>query len=423
MALARGRSVELQGFPSPPAFEVGGRRGHAVIHSNTHLVHRGWRVVAIDGRHFERGDPDLATALDRAQSNRRYQVVFGPDNGEEQEATDQERARRQAAAGVAAEADAEAAAAAEAEAEAIVRAREIADDERSKQAELEREAMLAREAARQREEAAEEARRKAREEQERQEALAQARAPEFSDEDGQPELRARRAALERQLAKAIGLPPRKQSDDPQQALLMALTRPEPAPAPRPKRRDDNGPCDKCDGKHATDACPHFPGAREKHADAWDQYGQKGTPCSEGSAGVAELRTGRVIAQPGDGSCLFHSLAYVLGSTSASRLRAEIADYIAENPEALVAGNPIQDWVLWDTGKDVEAYAATMRTGSRWGGAVELAVCAQLRRVQVDVYEQRARGFARISSFRAGRPGPPVSLVYGGRVHYDALELS
>jgi len=125
--------------------------------------------------------------------------------------------------------------------------------------------------------------------------------------------------------------------------------------------------------------------------------------------------------------LFHSLAYGLGRPSeASALRAQVADYIAENPELLIGGNPVKDWVLWDSGLDVKAYAKTMRSGSRWGGAVEIAVCAQLSRVPVHVYERGAKGFTRISAFDA--PGASegnrvVNVHYGGRVHYDALETT
>merc|ERR1719464_1750215 len=31
-------------------------------------------------------------------------------------------------------------------------------------------------------------------------------------------------------------------------------------------------CDKCDGPHATDKCPHFKKVREKHKDAWSMLG-------------------------------------------------------------------------------------------------------------------------------------------------------
>merc|ERR1711924_416011 len=106
-------------------------------------------------------------------------------------------------------------------------------------------------------------------------------------------------------------------------------------------------------------------------------------------------------------------------TNPTKLRADIADYIAANPDVEVASNPIKDWVLWDAGTDVASYAKTMRTGSRWGGAIEIAVCASLKRVSVHIYEKVSGGFARISTFEGGAEAKSkiVNVVYGGRVHY------
>jgi len=228
-------------------------------------------------------------------------------------------------------------------------------------------------------------------------------------------LQTQRVAAERNLEQAAGLPSRAKVKEPQKALLTALSR---APA-----KNDTGPCDKCDGPHATDACPHFKKARDKHKDAWDHYGDAGSGDDQGEKRKL-VRNGRVVPQPGDGSCLFHSLAHGLGSVSASELRARLADYITSHPDVEVAGNPIKDWVLWDSGLDTTTYAKSMRSGSRWGGAVELAVCAKVQRVQVDVYERSAGGFIRISSFETDGCAAlsTVNLLYGGRVHYDALVL-
>ena len=50
----------------------------------------------------------------------------------------------------------------------------------------------------------------------------------------------------------------------------------------------NGPCDKCDGAHATERCPHFKGkARDKHKDAWDKYGATGDGGDDGDGEVGE----------------------------------------------------------------------------------------------------------------------------------------
>lgn len=303
-------------------------------------------------------------------------------------------------------------------------------------AEAEKRRQDAEEAEKQRRDAEEAARRREREQEEErrrkeQDAAARRRAPAEAEEAARKreqererehtvELVIERKAAEKSLQKSTGLPPREQVAEPQKALMEALTGKARAAAPPRKAQ---GPCDKCDGPHDTDACPHFKKQRDKHKDAHDRYGKKGQ-AEAGDEKPVILKNARVLPQPGDGSCLFHSLSHGLRATNAAQLRAEIADFIAANPTVEVADNPIKDWVLWDSGMDTAAYAKSMRSGSRWGGAVELAVCAKVRRVRVDVYERCAGGFARISSFEGGGSGNEraVSLLYGGRVHYDALQV-
>ena len=83
-------------------------------------------------------------------------------------------------------------------------------------------------------------------------------------------------------------------------------------APAPKKK--TGPCDKCDGPHHEDDCPYFKGRkRENHKDATMNYGKKG---SVSSADVVIVKSARVVPQPGDGSCLYHSLSYGLTGTAA-----------------------------------------------------------------------------------------------------------
>merc|ERR1712032_898265 len=100
--------------------------------------------------------------------------------------------------------------------------------------------------------------------------------------------------------------------------------------------DGTTPCDRCDGKHTTDNCPYFRKDRDQHRDAWQHYSgtNGGKTKSAPSVSIEEsyLRNPRVICQPGDGSCLFRSLAYGLGGgTNASSLRREIAAFILRNP--------------------------------------------------------------------------------------------
>eukprot|EP00928_Gymnodinium_smaydae_P088243 TRINITY_DN72353_c0_g1_i1.p1 TRINITY_DN72353_c0_g1~~TRINITY_DN72353_c0_g1_i1.p1 ORF type:complete len:473 (-),score=85.27 TRINITY_DN72353_c0_g1_i1:60-1478(-) len=390
--------VEVRGMTQSAPFRLGGKHGNIIISSTMSKIHRGWRIVGVSGQRIP--PQEVASALSVAQKTARYTLTFriGEEKGEGED--DDDLARQEAE-----------------------------EERRRKEAEaaLEAERQLQLQA-----EAAEALRRK-KEEEEREAAEAAAKQrlkeqQEAEDKKRADALKVARKEVEQTLEKKAGLPPREKVKEPQRALMQALTRPV---AP-PKVKKPQGPCDKCDGPHDTDECPHFKKAREEHKDAWDKYGSKKGGKSgddDDDSGAMVIKSAKVVHQPGDGSCLFHSLSYGLKSKCASALRAEIADYIAGNPDVVVAGNAIRDWVLWDSGLDPASYAATMREGSRWGGAVEIAVCAQKLQVHIDIFERCSEGFARISSFGAGSgqgaatsaKGPTLSLLYGGRVHYDALE--
>ena len=178
-----------------------------------------------------------------------------------------------------------------------------------------------------------------------------------------------------------------------------------APAAPAERRAPAGgelKCDKCDGRHRTEACPHFRKTRENHPDAHRMRGKGGggRHGMAGDGGGKIVRTGRVVRQPGDGNCLFHSMSYGLrdGSTARS-LRAEIMSFIRANPTLEISDTPLKDWVKWDTGSSVTSYTAKMAMGG-WGGGIEMAAAARLKRVNVEVYETCAAGFKRISVFDA-----------------------
>jgi hypothetical protein len=135
-------------------------------------------------------------------------------------------------------------------------------------------------------------------------------------------------------------------------------------------------CDKCDGKHLTDNCPHYKKSRENHPDA-----QKGAKRIGGVSTLpgSSIYSARVVRQPGDGSCLFHSMSYGLPvKSNATRLRAEICAFIQQNPHLKICDTPLSDWVKWDSGATVAEYARHMSRGS-WGGGIEMACVSQVRR--------------------------------------------
>jgi len=185
-------------------------------------------------------------------------------------------------------------------------------------------------------------------------------------------------------------------------------------------------CDKCDGRHSTDRCPHYKGDREKHKDAWVNYGRKGGPHQMGSSGGNYvMKCARVVRQPGDGSCLFHSLNHGLASgDSAQSLRREIAGFLEKSPTVQIAGDTIEEWVRWDSNSSVADYARRMAL-SGWGGGIEMAACSLLKNVNVHVYENASRRgssneFKRISCFDCPNAARTIHVLYQGGVHYDAL---
>jgi len=188
-------------------------------------------------------------------------------------------------------------------------------------------------------------------------------------------------------------------------------------------------CDKCDGKHLTDDCPYYKKGRDAHPDAQKNFYKKlgGTSTLPGQT----LRIAKVVRQPGDGSCLFHSMSYGLsngGSSgiNASRLRAEICEFIRNNPHHKICETPLEDWIKWDSGGSCTLYAQKMSRGS-WGGGIEMAVASHIKGVNVHVYERAGfggmGGFRRISAFDhpdSPERRPCVKVLYQGGVHYDAL---
>lgn len=133
-----------------------------------------------------------------------------------------------------------------------------------------------------------------------------------------------------------------------------------------------------------------------------------------------LTSARVVAQSGDGSCLFHSIAYGLGEGSGISLREEVSSFLSKNGDLLISDAPISDWIMWDTGLSVASYADSIARGA-WGGGIEIACLSAMKRVNVHVYEKLSRGrYKRISCFNTLRARKNVHILYSGGLHYDAL---
>lgn len=137
---------------------------------------------------------------------------------------------------------------------------------------------------------------------------------------------------------------------------------------------------------------------------------------------------RIVPQPGDGNCLYHALAYGLGGRSnASSLRKRICAHMVAHPELEISGTPLSEWVGMASQCSIEDYVGRMQRSGEWGGAPEIAVCARMEGVDVDVYQPSAAGFELVAPFSGGEgtaerqgPLPKLRVLYVGRMHYDAL---
>jgi len=130
-----------------------------------------------------------------------------------------------------------------------------------------------------------------------------------------------------------------------------------------------------------------------------------------------------VKQPGDGTCLFHSLCFGLADgTDGHSLRREISNHINDNPNMEIANLALKDWVKMECGRSIPSYAAKMAATGAFGGAIEMLVFSRLRGVNVHVYERCSGGYRRTCCFddvALGARGT-VNILYRKRCHYDAL---
>jgi len=185
-------------------------------------------------------------------------------------------------------------------------------------------------------------------------------------------------------------------------------------------------CEKCAEAHRTEECPYYSKPRDTHtADASPRSQAQDMSVSN------VIVKGRLVRQPGDGSCLFHALAYGASDGSdAWSLRQSIASFLVQNPSLKICDTALEDWIRWDSGMSVNSYARIIR-GSVWGGGVEMACFSVMTNRTINVFvSRRDNTYKLISSFRGesgSLPSPSnndwstsINVVYQGRMHYDSL---
>lgn len=184
-------------------------------------------------------------------------------------------------------------------------------------------------------------------------------------------------------------------------------------------------CHRCgESNHNADNCPHFPQERDLNVDAWSHF--HNAPALEEGAGDNMHLVGALIErQPGDGHCLFHSLAAGLcdigEQSTGENLREELAEWLWTHEHIEVAGNTFAEWIHHDSQMTVHEYCAMMSCTRECGGGIEIKAFTILKEVNVDVYERGANSFHRIACVTCPSASDrTISVLYVSRCHYDLL---
>ncbi|XP_010547606.1 PREDICTED: OTU domain-containing protein At3g57810 [Tarenaya hassleriana] len=134
----------------------------------------------------------------------------------------------------------------------------------------------------------------------------------------------------------------------------------------------------------------------------------------------------IIGIPGDGRCLFRSVAHGLCLRSgrpppnenaqrelADELRARVADEFIKRREE----------TEWFVEGDFDSYVAQIRKPHVWGGEPELFMASHVLRTPIAVYmhDEKAGGLICIAEYgqEYGKEDP-IHVIYHGYGHYDAL---
>ena len=169
---------------------------------------------------------------------------------------------------------------------------------------------------------------------------------------------------------------------------------------------------------------------KKGQDKFGDLGKRGRVERQGKA----LKLGQkaqVVKQPGDGSCMYHSIAFGLNRVrspavgyNGPMLRQVAAQYLEKHAGDILPGEHVEQQCptrLRDCAfPDVVERIAGIR-GSEYGEELEMCLLSLSCRVRIDVYVQTGGDFERI--WIVGLSFPTViSVVTTVGVHYDALIL-
>ncbi|KAK2979832.1 hypothetical protein RJ640_010723 [Escallonia rubra] len=136
----------------------------------------------------------------------------------------------------------------------------------------------------------------------------------------------------------------------------------------------------------------------------------------------------VIGIPGDGRCLFRSVAHGACLRSGKPvpnegLQREIADELrAKVADEFVKRREETEWFIEG---DFDTYVANIRKPYVWGGEPELLMASHVLQMPITVYmyDQDAGGLISIAEYgQEYDKENPIKILYHGSGHYDSLQI-
>ena len=135
--------------------------------------------------------------------------------------------------------------------------------------------------------------------------------------------------------------------------------------------------------------------------------------------------------PGDGRCMFHSLAFGLSHAygkpvSASDLIESVCayyDFFASF--ALYASEPetIAQWIQMETGLSIVEYTHQLKRNRKWGGYIDLIAVSRIYSCDIEVYTNlSSRAQYSVASECPTSHTKQIAIFYNGSNHYDAIQL-
>ncbi|CAN1189070.1 OVARIAN TUMOR DOMAIN-containing deubiquitinating enzyme 4 [Linum perenne] len=132
--------------------------------------------------------------------------------------------------------------------------------------------------------------------------------------------------------------------------------------------------------------------------------------------------------PGDGRCLFRSVAHGAcvrdgKSPPSESLQRELADDLRNRiADEFIKRRQETEWFVEG---DFDTYVAQIRKPHVWGGEPELLMASHVLKTPISVYmyDEKAGGLISIAEYgQEYGKGNPIRVLYHGFGHYDALQI-